>query len=248
MTVADLREFERDELLRQAGVPRPRGKRRKGGVGPNDVTPRAEATARRLVKLLRAQAGIPVRLPAHHASPFRAEPIAFSFQNTLAGPGAGVASVTRFGVLWNPVSDAVFGTTNAVMDTPANAEGFPDGYRGVVTRIQCWMFQHVTAAPFIASRQVRWSAFKNGSPINGYQRQIPSSTQDQTLVGVTSSNATIDVAVRVPVQLNAGDTLEGEFVLNDLGAPVTVTSVFLVEGYRFPVKGEDDTIYATLVD
>jgi len=230
----------------EQGLPRKRKAR------PVLVTERDEALLRRLVKLLRQNAGVPVRTPAHRDPPFRSQPFAFGQHANVNGPGAGVASRTRFGVRWTAADDGInlYGPKNSFR-TPGTffaAEPFPEGQLGVVQSVQCWAYQLSSFVAVDLVREAKWSVLLNGSYVPGYQWQFPSGTLFNSVLNTPDTFATISTPLETPLRLRPGDRIEGELGADDINAGVTISFVWLLRGYSYPASGSDGTVYDTLVD
>lgn len=246
-------ETLRDTLARQ-GLPVPGKKRDAGAL----VDQRSEALLRRLVKLLRQSAGIPTRLPAHNTPPYRSEPIAFTAIINQAGAGAGAAGRTRFGVQWDAVDDTIgqYGPKNALRENGLAAfttpQPFPESFLGVLTRVEVFAYQVSSVIQLDAVREARWSLLKNGAFVRGYQWQAPTSHPYLSILAAGAPAVNSDVDVRLactsPIRLAPGDTVEVITGTDEINVAATITFVARVEGFMYPSKGADGTVYDTLVD
>lgn len=243
-----------DETLRQTLVDqglRPPGRPRNvSGVS------KFERELRRLVKLLRQQAGIPVRLPGHNTPPYRALPICFSGVMVLTG-GDGLAPVRfRGGVQWSAFTDpaSTYASSNNVRFDSVGAiapEGFPEAELGTMTSAECWVYEYTTDTAANHPRDARWGLLLNGAYLPGYALQLPSGSliKSDPLASIKVSVAhNLSTAMVVPVKLKPGDQLEMEFAADSVESTSQVWFHCVVKGYRYPSRGADGTVYDTLVD
>lgn len=250
------RAFE-GETFAAAGLPLPR-KRRKRATWEQKVN----AVANRMVAKLRRQAGINVRLPSHHQPPFRAVP--WWFTASIINPGgAGVDVQFRTGVRFTVFTDA--GRIGNLMITgPLVPEPFPDGAIGVIARAICYATNTSTGVLNDNQRSGTWSLRKNNNYVPGIQRQLCSSTSGrhiwtgQVFVGmdlvdrptpsVQVNLASVDNPLLVPVHLLPGELLELEMNNESGDAGFALTMTAILQGWIYPARDSENSIWGTLVD
>jgi hypothetical protein len=243
------------EALGQAGLPVPETK-----VAGQAFSQQLDAQLRGLIRVLRSQPGIPVRQPSHIVNPFRAVPIQFGYTLNIAGPGGAPGSfvTATLPVIWTAQADP--GLTglvgNVLTDTAfltVPSEPFPEGFAGVLTRVQVWAAQINTNANVInVTRSTRWSIRLRDTFLTGFQSQLVSVYQQMPAVfaGVIPiSGVNIDTSMRTHITLRPGDTLAIDVsIANDVPANITVSATAIVEGYMYPAGNVSDQIETTLTD
>jgi len=220
--------------LQAAGLP--------GGRELSDFDLRVQFMVRQLVAGLRAQAGINVRLPSHHASPFRA--VQFLDTYSQADPAATPQSVF-LGLSGRFAGNAA----------PTAADPVPEGFRGVINRVKVYAFQNTNTA---LTTSTSWlthtvSLRKNDQPLPGYIDMragggigliVPPAVGNERYV----QYAHIDYdACVVPINLSPGDYMQAVFSNSD---PANSEHRFalIVGGYLYPIERDEDSIAGTLVD
>jgi hypothetical protein len=256
---ADWQDETLRDALRSQGL-KPPGKARGQGAAPKGSAQLAQAV-KTLVTALRRQAGIPVRMPAHHAAPFFARPFQWTLASPLDGPGAGVQARLQSGVRWsatNQVSgpDNSYGPRNAVsslVQMPAanipTPEPFPEGYKGIVTRLDCSVHTYSGATFQNGLFRCRWSLLQNGAFVPGYEWALPAEMMTpNALAGFEYPVHVFETKLVCPLRLSAGDTMEAIFGFDDGPVGQSPIFTFTLGGYMYAAKGEEDTIYGTLTD
>lgn len=205
--------------------------------------------ARLVAALGHAVVPVHVRQSAVAQPPWNAEPIAYSVSTDIVA--AGVPAPERWGVRWTPAPDSTAANVasnahivradswlNGIADV--TLEPFPKGYVGVVFA-SCHVSQIVTAAAAELPKQTRWTLEKNGTPVPGYQRQLPASHTGALLVGAPNAYAFNEATMRCPVLLRGGDTMSAVFDTTVIGGGANINFQLRITGWRWPTGIYDPT-------
>lgn len=233
---------------------------------------RIEAAARRLVKLFRQQAGIPVRMPAHAVPPFRAIP--FNWAGVAQIEAADNSFVQRqFRINFSPILVTANGGGSAGgendLNGPSNSyvaysdslavdvgdatpfPGFPDGFVGWITHLDVAAWDSA-GLNWLMHRYVRFTLKVNGASVPGFH-QIPcNSTYQITAIGSmepTAASPLLPIPCGIPLRAgNQVDVLISVGTNFVLGTTFRTDFVMRVGGYMIPTKSDDGTVYSTLGD
>lgn len=190
--------------------------------------------AKAFVGLLRNQAGIPVRQPAHQVAPFRAIPlnwfavvgventnatgsdtiatrsIPVNWSSALVTPSSGSVSNQDTAFLASNGIDAYTGPTSTTYSDDT-AEPFPDGYLGFITSASCnALIDSADADDIPPVRNCRWSWKIDGAYVSGFRNALPQQELQAVAAGFLVANAlyppggTINSALGCPVQIRPG--------------------------------------------
>lgn len=232
--------------------------------------------AKAFVGLMRNQAGIPVRQPAHAAPPFRAIPLNWFGIAQLVNSDQGLFQIA-VPVNWSAslvspsggsqaLTDAAFNASNGIDAWNATAyaedaaEPFPDGFLGFITQATCAVTVRSTNIDDVPPvRNARWSWRIDGQYVPGYRWALPQQDLNEPTVAVggfaqgavlAPGGGTLVNMLGCPVQVRPGQRTFVEAGMYAPGATsVRRLIVWRLSGYAIPTKsGADRTILDTLTD
>lgn len=186
-----------------------------------------------------------VRQPSHLAPPFRS-------RQWTQNPGDDLYIVMNPAnprVVWGINWSGPLSTTNPVLTGGfQTGEPFPTGMRGVYA-------YHETIAEtgnsgVLAPGHIKWSIFKNGSPVPGWLRTNVGEQWSIVGGGRTRTNKITTIPILVPITLEEGDQLDVVLELFGPGATVSWLNYWTCSGWIYPVTVEGDagSIRGTLAD
>lgn len=241
-----------------------------GRTNADAAEARVEAASRRLVKLLRQQAGIPVRLPAHAVPPFRAVPWNWSAVGQIEGVNDSLVQrvfrvnfapiLTTFGGGSVSTEDNLFGPANSTVNYSDTQvvdvndatlfPGFPDGFLGWLTHVDVAAMS-VAGNNFFLHRYVRWSLRVNGADVPGF-KWTHASSQYQILNLGQLDPGTISPLLPMPCGLPLRPGSQVDIVpavaISGLVGTFRCDFIMRANGYMIPSRTDDGTVYSTLVD
>lgn len=233
--------------------------------------------AKSFIALLRRQAGISVRQPAHAVAPFRSVPLNWwaITQHDADDAGKDTLDTRRTPINWlpefvEPISgsasptDTLYGASNGVdaYENPSSTEygtgsPFPDGYLGFVTSINCWVQIH-TANPIDIPpmRSLRWSWSIDGQTVPGYKNALPAQEALPLAGGFGVASVLYPgmgqtaSQLGCPVQVRPGQRsyVESSMFIPSGAGNYKKLVVFRLGGYMVPTKTDDGTIFGTITD
>ncbi len=208
-----------------------------------------------LEEMFRTSVGIDVRLPSHHAMPYRATQFAGDFGPFTLDEAAAFVLIDLF--------DGDVITTAGVVslpDFPLDFAGLggrtmlavPQSHRAVITHVEIAMTQAAAAAPLTPdfTTGVRWSLRKNGILIPGVSARFPTWLFTAKAVETSSPEAphSLQNLLRHPINLEQGDVITGEIGIPVAGGSMNKVSIARIGGYIYPTRIDEPSVRGTKAD